>query len=376
MHYKIHYSCLSHIGNVRSVNQDNFICDGRYMENDETPIEFPICGTKTSKEVSVFGIFDGMGGEECGEIASYIASKTASDIEMGKDATEALSKFCQKANLAICDYATLHEVTSMGTTAAMLVFTEKEVALCNIGDSKIFRLCDGKLEQISMDHVAVAAFGVKPPLSQNLGIPPNELVIDPYLARGPYNDGDTYLICSDGLPKDIIITNKPKGKRDMKKAIVIISSITLLLAVIAGGIGMYIVNTPEYALKTMIDDVNTSGMAGLEPHLTGNAKETLDTVSSITSSDLFNTLMGFINQNDYVSVLKSEIQEVQWEMDDVLKSNENAAVILSFNYEDKLIGTIEISMIKESGDWKIDGIEFPEFREINWQPSETVQLGY
>lgn len=199
MNYSIHYACISHIGKIRTINQDNFICDGRYMENAGTPIEFPICGTKTSKEVSVFGIFDGMGGEECGEIASYIASKTASDIEIGKDATEALSKFCQKANLAICDYATLHEVSSMGTTAAMLVFTEKEVALCNIGDSKIFRLCDGKLEQISMDHVAVAAFGVKPPLSQNLGIPPNELVIDPYLARGPYNDGDTYLICSDGL---------------------------------------------------------------------------------------------------------------------------------------------------------------------------------
>lgn len=199
MYYKIYYSCLSHIGNVRSVNQDNFICDGRYMENDEIPIEFPICGTKTSKEVSVFGIFDGMGGEECGEIASYIASKAASDIEIGKDAIADLSQFCQKANLDICDYATLHKVTSMGTTAAMLVFTEKEVALCNIGDSKIFRLCNGTLEQISMDHVAVAAFGVKPPLSQNLGIPPNELVIDPYLARGPYNDGDIYLICSDGL---------------------------------------------------------------------------------------------------------------------------------------------------------------------------------
>lgn len=199
MHYKIHYSCLSHIGNVRSVNQDNFICDRRYMENEETAIEFPLCGTKTSKDVSVFGIFDGMGGEECGEIASYIASKAATTIEIGKDATADLSQFCRKANNDICDYATLHEVSSMGTTAAMLVFTEKEVVLCNIGDSKIFRLCNGILEQISMDHVAVAAFGVKPPLSQNLGIPPNELVIDPYLARGLYNDGDIYLICSDGL---------------------------------------------------------------------------------------------------------------------------------------------------------------------------------
>ena len=128
----------------------------------------------------------------------------------------------------------------------------------------------------------------------------------------------------------------------MKNAIVIISSIVLLIAVIAGGIGMYIVNTPEYKLKTMINDVNTSGMEGLEPHLTGNAKEVLNTVSSITSGNLFNTIMGFINQNDYVSVLKSEIQEVQWEIKNVLKSNENAAVILSFNYEDKLIGTIEI----------------------------------
>ena len=140
----------------------------------------------------------------------------------------------------------------------------------------------------------------------------------------------------------------------------------MLLAVIAGGIGLYIVNTPEYALKAMIDDVNTSGMEGLEPHLTGNAKEALDTVSSITSSNLFNTIKGFINQNDYVGVLKSEIQEVQWEVDDVLKSKENAAVVLSFNYEDKLIGTIEISMIRDAGEWKIDGIEFPEFTEVSW----------
>lgn len=199
MHYKIHYSCLSHIGNVRSINQDNFICDGRYMNTNNTDIRFPLCGTKISADMSIFGIFDGMGGEECGEIASYIASKNACDIKIGKDATADLAQFCHKANHDICDYASLNEVSSMGTTAAILVFADKEIALCNIGDSKIFRLCDGSLEQISKDHVAVSAFGIKPPLSQNLGIPPNELVIDPYFARGAYNDGDVYLICSDGL---------------------------------------------------------------------------------------------------------------------------------------------------------------------------------
>lgn len=210
MYYKIHYSCLSHIGNVRSINQDNFICDGRYMNMSDIPIEFPLCGTKISQDISVFGIFDGMGGEECGEIASYIASKAASDIEIGKDVIADLSKFCHKANNDICDYATMHEISTMGTTAAMLVFAEKEVVLCNIGDSKIFRLCKGTLEQISVDHVAVAAFGVKPPLSQNLGIPPSELVIDPYFARGSYNDGDVYLICSDGLTD--MVTNEEISK--------------------------------------------------------------------------------------------------------------------------------------------------------------------
>lgn len=199
MKFLVHYVCLSHIGNVRSINQDNIVCDQRYIGDSEEELIFPLCGLIEPKQNLILGIFDGMGGEECGEIASYIAAKNAAAVKIGRDATDDLIKLCHKANNDICDYATLHEVSSMGTTAAMLAFTEKEVALCNIGDSKIFRLCNGTLEQISMDHVAVAAFGVKPPLSQNLGIPPNELVIDPYLARGSYNDGDIYLICSDGL---------------------------------------------------------------------------------------------------------------------------------------------------------------------------------
>lgn len=152
----------------------------------------------------------------------------------------------------------------------------------------------------------------------------------------------------------------------MKKTILIFCSVVLLLAVVVGGLSLYIVNTPEYALKNIIEDVNDSGMEGLIPHLTGKAKDTLNTVSSVAESDLFNTIMGFINQNDYIGVLKSEIQEIHWGVDDVLKSRENAAVILSFNYKDKLIGTIEISMIREEGEWKIDSIEFPEFDEINW----------
>lgn len=152
----------------------------------------------------------------------------------------------------------------------------------------------------------------------------------------------------------------------MKKALFITISIVALIAATIIGMGVYVTNTPEYALKEMIDDVNASGMDGLYPHLTGEARATIDAVSSVTENSIFNTIVGFISQSEYVGVLKSEIQEIQWEVDDVLKSKDNASVILSFNYDDKLVGTIELSMVREDGEWKIDGLEFPEFDKINW----------
>ena len=87
----------------------------------------------------------------------------------------------------------------MGTTAAFLKFSSRKIYLCNVGDSKIFQLTDGTLQQISHDHVAASVFGKKPPLLQNLGIPESELIISPYVAAGEYHSGDTYLLCSDGL---------------------------------------------------------------------------------------------------------------------------------------------------------------------------------
>ena len=199
MQYSIIYSCVSHIGKVRSMNQDNFICDKRFMNVNDDSIIFPLSGTKNSKNASIFGVFDGMGGEECGEVASYIAAKNASVLEIGKDEVFDLTQFCQKANTDICNYADENGISTMGTTAAMLVFTNDGITLCNIGDSKVFRFHDGILEQISKDHIVISAFGTKPPLSQNLGIPPDQLLIEPYLSQGRYKNGDKYLICSDGL---------------------------------------------------------------------------------------------------------------------------------------------------------------------------------
>lgn len=199
MRYKIHYSCSSHVGKVRSMNQDNFICDGKYMEDNNVPPTFPLIGTVTADQSFIIGVFDGMGGEECGEVASYIAAKCAAEASIGEKSLDDLLEFCKNANEKICDYATENGIFAMGTTAALLVFNKTEITLCNIGDSKIFRFANKKLEQISIDDYAVTVQGLKPPLSQNLGIPALEMVIEPHVARSQYNDGDLYLICSDGL---------------------------------------------------------------------------------------------------------------------------------------------------------------------------------
>lgn len=152
----------------------------------------------------------------------------------------------------------------------------------------------------------------------------------------------------------------------MKKVLLIIGSIVALVAVTITCVGSYVINTPEYALMEIIEDVNASGIDGLRPHLTEDAQKAVDTVSSVTESKFVSSIMWLFNKDDYVSVLKSEIQNIQWEVEDIMKSNENTAVILAFNYDNRLVGTIEISMIRSKDGWKIDIIKFPEFDEMNW----------
>lgn len=197
MHYVINYYCVSHIGGCRRTNQDNFICASRYRGADE-PI-FEMNGEVFLFADPVFGVFDGMGGEECGEIASFVAAETANKTSWIDNRAETFEQYCKTANLNICKFASENGISSMGTTAAMIGFSEKSMTVCNIGDSKIFRIKKRSAEQLSMDHVSVSVFGTKPPLYQYLGISPEELVIEPYVFETGFKNKDRFLICSDGL---------------------------------------------------------------------------------------------------------------------------------------------------------------------------------
>ena len=197
MSYSICYSCLSHRGLVRRNNQDNILICREYMD-PRADAEFSIGGVLSGLPQTV-GVYDGLGGEELGEVAAFIAAKEAAAMRTGADPEEDLRSFCRRANAGICRYADENGVSSMGTTAAMLVFNGKRVTAMNVGDSRIYRLSGGHMRRVSVDHVFPFSFGRKPPLTQNLGIPENLLRLSPEIRSFPAVVGDRYLICSDGL---------------------------------------------------------------------------------------------------------------------------------------------------------------------------------
>lgn len=196
MKYEISYICLSDQGRLRHVNQDNYVCFNTMknsIDQSATAKGTVINGTRT-----VFAVFDGMGGEEKGEVAAELAAKALLGFDSKNKPVEALSVYCDKANRMIADYAEEHSIIT-GTTAAIILFDLDEIYICNIGDTRIYRCSKGKLKQISKDHVMPGPYDMKSALSQNLGIDESIMTIEPYFAKGRYSSLDRFLICSDGL---------------------------------------------------------------------------------------------------------------------------------------------------------------------------------
>ena len=87
----------------------------------------------------------------------------------------------------------------MGTTAALFMAAADAVYTCNLGDTRIYRLSDGVLAQLSVDHVQKSSLFRNAPLTQYLGVPSSEMQIEPAMTSAEYKRGDRYLICSDGV---------------------------------------------------------------------------------------------------------------------------------------------------------------------------------
>ena len=207
MTFTIHAACHCHTGYVRRNNEDNFFFDDLSLQERNAGLSGPLTMTASTDDRRILAVFDGMGGERYGETASFVAAKAlfaaAHSLNCEGDGDFSREAALQM-NLEVWRSAVSLGTDRMGTTLAMLTFREDHVYACNLGDSRIFRLREGKLHQLSLDHTDEAfirAQGIRrrPRLTQHLGINPEELQVEPHVAGFFLQSGDRYIICSDGL---------------------------------------------------------------------------------------------------------------------------------------------------------------------------------
>ncbi|MGO4122727.1 PP2C family protein-serine/threonine phosphatase [Arthrobacter sp. YAF16] len=163
----------------------------------------------------VFAVADGMGGHEAGEIASGICVRTLSEIPQlatgERNATAAVvQQYLLEADAGI------REATGSraGTTLSGVVVVEQSGIpywlVLNIGDSRTYRLSQGKLSQVSVDHSEVQELVDAGEITAaEAAVHPRRHVVTRALGTGdeteadywllPVEEGDRILVCSDGL---------------------------------------------------------------------------------------------------------------------------------------------------------------------------------
>jgi len=166
----------------------------------------------------LFVVADGMGGHIGGEIASAsTVERLTAVVEQGNVTPKTIEKALARA---VKDIASHPETTDDGTgttvTGLFLDVTEPEPhwVTLNIGDSRVYVLRDDALMQVTTDHSVVqelvAAGRLSPEEAENhpygnvitRAVGPSDSVRPDYV-RLDVVDGDRFVVCSDGLTKEL-----------------------------------------------------------------------------------------------------------------------------------------------------------------------------
>ena len=191
------------VGLIRSENQDFGAFTSPQEERDSQP------GGR------LLIVADGMGGHRGGATASRLAAETVRAQYLNSetiDVGEALREALMRANARVFSEAQGNpDLRGMGTTTSALVLKDSQGWLGHVGDSRIYRVRSGVIEQLTEDHSLVASMvreGLltakeaethprRNVLQRSLGVG-EQVEID---IRGPFEviEGDLFIICSDGL---------------------------------------------------------------------------------------------------------------------------------------------------------------------------------
>ncbi|MDO5009350.1 MAG: protein phosphatase 2C domain-containing protein [Intestinibacter bartlettii] len=207
------------IGNERENNEDNFYLNGRFKENPNEKNHISL-NSESNEQIQVYAVCDGMGGEELGEVASYVAVETLFKYhnEVFKSCNKSniqksIEQYIDDANERICEVTDKLNKNCIGTTLALVVIYTDYMYVYNLGDSKIFFISPDEIVKLSTDHTKAQMLyesGVidvdelenspsRHVLTQHLGISKNDGKISPSKVIFRLNKGDKFLICSDGV---------------------------------------------------------------------------------------------------------------------------------------------------------------------------------
>ena len=162
---------------------------------------------------AVFAVADGMGGHLAGEVASRMAIEAVQRMarENERPGIAALREAVACAHETILAHAQDHiECAGMGTTLSVLWLGENYAYIAHVGYSRIYRLREGSLTQITQDHSLVEEL-VRAGLitREQARTHPRRNIItralgthgenEPDLLVTDVQDGDVFLLCTDGL---------------------------------------------------------------------------------------------------------------------------------------------------------------------------------
>lgn len=204
---KIKYDAVSHTGSVRDNNEDMALVFGAFLRNDAQRSMVPM---KHRPRFSAL-VADGMGGYGGGEIASELTLRSFDEFLTGMpdgldadNVKAAVKQWFRENNAALMTRAASDPALArMGTTLTGIFTYGPYEFMINTGDSRVYRRRYDVLRQITTDHSERERLG-DPAVASNLiynaiGIPEAFVDVICLTDELPLVDGDTYLICSDGL---------------------------------------------------------------------------------------------------------------------------------------------------------------------------------
>lgn len=194
----------------RAVNEDNFFLDGRIKEQQEANDIIPDLHSD-DREGILFAVCDGLGGEGNGEMASFCA------VNLLKSYSHSFDKdymdYLNRTNIRLAKLQQSYH-NAMDSTFAGLFLRNGSAMILNLGDSRVYRMHEGHLEQLSCDHSEFAVmlkYGVvkeedyysssmRSHLTRTLGQRYPDDRIEPSIIQiDRITPGDQFLLCSDGL---------------------------------------------------------------------------------------------------------------------------------------------------------------------------------